>query len=546
MGNKPLRILLCIFLIVGVVCGGVMLCGRISAESASDNVACAVRYDDILLLAEGDGRTAEDWLEDLTSYGVHYLVVTDENEAEAAALAEAYGMPIARSGDTAQPGDAFLMPESGDGTVLTYDEPKGDPTVPLAQVEYWTRTYTVMPDSFDPDQWEGEMVKTLFMYDAYSYHYEYDEPATENENILFRAVVERGMRLIVVTPLEYEGGGQVSDPAAYEDLLSGLSDRIAKYGITLGDEFSSLDAPKMNLPLFIGAELLLVALTVVFLVLLFRLKPKFELALWLLGTVFAVAGAVYDPVLMQKVASFGAALIVPCYMVLVYVRVTERGCLLEKELPLISEYVLLLGVELVIAMCGGLYVAALMGTRLYMFGSAVFAGVKLAQMVPLGLTAVLLFFALYGKHSKLPKEQREKPPLALLIALFVLVALAMGLMVLRSGDNMIPIAQAELDFRNWLEYTLYARPRTKEVLMAFPVLALFVVACRRRIPVLILPLGVLACVATVSVTNTFCHSMTPVIVSVVRTLLGCGFGMILGVIGMYIFLLLLGKQKIKQ
>ena len=117
------------------------------------------------------------------------------------------------------------------------------------------------------------------------------------------------------------------------------------------------------------------------------------------------------------------------------------------------------------------------------------------------------------------------------------------MMVLRSGDNMIPIAQAELDFRNWLEYELYARPRTKEVLMAFPVLALFLVACRRRIPILIWPLGVLSCVAPVSVVNTFCHSMTPVTMSIVRTLLGCGFGMILGILGMYVFLLLLGRKK---
>lgn len=543
MGKRILNLLLCICAVIGVVCGGIMLCNRMIAESESDQVAVAIRYSDVLLLAEGDGRSAEEWLQDLTSCGVHYLVVTDKNEAVAAPFAEAFGMAIARSGDTAKPGDAFLLPKSGDGTVLAYDEPKGAEEVPLAMVEYWTRTNTVMPEDFDHDAWQGNMVKTLFMYDAYSYHYEYDEPATENENILFRAVVERGMRLIILTPFEYEGGGQVSDPAAYRDLLGGLEQRIRGYGLTLGNDFSCLDAPKMNLPLFIGAELLLVALTIFFLRLILKWKSRWEWIFLFGGLALAVGGGIYAPIWMQKVAAFGVALTVPCYAALFFAHIAQKGSCFSKSLPLIAEYVLCLLLEVLAAMGAGLYICALMGTRTYMFGSAVFAGVKPVQLVPLALTALLLFFVLFGKNAKIPKAQREKPPLALMIVSLLLVIFAMAMLLLRSGDNMIPIARGELDLRNWLEYHLYARPRTKEVLMAFPVLALFLVACRRRIPILIWPLGVLACVAPVSVVNTFCHSMTPVTISVVRTLLGCGFGMILGIIGMYLFLLLLGRKK---
>ena len=39
------------------------------------------------------------------------------------------------------------------------------------------------------------------------------------------------MRLIVVTPLEYEGGGVVADPAAYQDMLSGLGERLESRGL---------------------------------------------------------------------------------------------------------------------------------------------------------------------------------------------------------------------------------------------------------------------------------------------------------------------------
>lgn len=542
MGKRVLDFLICICLILGVICGGVMLYGRIAAERESDRVAVAIRYSDVLLLAKGDGRSPEEWLEDLVSDGVHYLVVTDKNETTAAALAEDFAMEIARSGDRAKAGDAFLLPKSGDGTVLAYDAPKGDTEVPLAVVEYWTRTNTVMPADFDYDQGR-DMVKTLFMYDAYSYHYEAREPATENENILFRAVVERGMRLIILTPLEYEGGGQVSEPEAYRDLLCGLEQRIEKYGLTLGNDFSCLDGPKMNVPLFIGGELLLVALVVMLLRRIIKVKPVILCGLLIFGVAFAVGGAVYAPLRMQQIAAFGAALIVPCYGALLLARIAEKGFFCSPKMPLLLEYVLCLGVVLIGAVLGGLYVAALMGTEAYMLGAFVFSGVKLAQLVPLALTVFLLFFVLFGKNAKIPGDQREKPPLALVVVLLLLVVAALGLLLLRSGDNMIPIAQGELELRNWLEYHLYARPRTKEVLMAFPVLALFLVACRRRIPILIWPLGVLACVAPVSVINTFCHSMTPVVISVVRSALGCGFGLILGILGMYVFRLLLGRRK---
>ena len=86
MRNRILNILLLICVAIGLVCGGVMLYGRMAAEAESDQVAAAIRYSDVELLAEGDGRTVEEWLADLTSYGIHYLVVTNANESKAAPL----------------------------------------------------------------------------------------------------------------------------------------------------------------------------------------------------------------------------------------------------------------------------------------------------------------------------------------------------------------------------------------------------------------------------------------------------------------------------
>ena len=123
---------------------------------------------------------------------------------------------------------------------------------------------------------------------------------------------------------------------------------------------------------------------------------------------------------------------------------------------------------------------------------------------------------------------------------------ALFLLVLRSGDSPLPVSRLELAVRTWLEQTLYVRPRTKEMLMAFPVLALFLLAARRRMAVLELPLGVLAAVGSVSVVNTFCHIFAPVHLSLIRTLLSAGIGAVLGLVVLGIASLLLRPSSTKS
>ena len=79
-----------------------------------------------------------------------------------------------------------------------------------------------------------------------------------------------------------------------------------------------------------------------------------------------------------------------------------------------------------------------------------------------------------------------------------------------------------------MEYTLYVRPRTKELLFAVPCIPVFLWACRRNYAPLQLLCGAGACLECVSVINTFCHAVAPLQVSVMRTLLGVGLGLIPG------------------
>ncbi|MBQ7935928.1 MAG: hypothetical protein IJ333_06225 [Clostridia bacterium] len=533
-----------ILAVIGLVCSLMMLGSRLVSEHADRQVSAAICYNDVLLLAEESNSAPTEWLAHLKDAGVYYLVVTDANEAEGKALAETLGLQIARSGNTAKTGDAFLMPDIEDYELKPYEEPLGDASVPLVLAENPWRTGVMMPEDFDPDQWEGPMVKTLYMIDGYRYHYEMQEPSTENENILFRAVVERGMRLLILTPLIHEGDEVIiADPAAYTDMLAGLSRRIADRGLVLGETFSAMDAPQMNGYLLGGALLLLVAMVVLLLRLLIPITAKIE---WLLlggGTVFALGGAVLFPALMQKVGAFGAALIFPCLGAMLLVKIAKGEDFFPQYRHLAFRFLITLSMVLLIGLAGGLYISGLLATRQYMMQFSVFTGVKLSQLLPMGFAGLILLYTLFNKKARAQTQNHQKLPLPLLIVMLVGIAAVLVVLILRSGDNMMPIADLEVEFRNWLEYVLYARPRTKEMLLAFPAIGLFLVASRRRYPLLQLPLGVLASIGAVSIVNTFCHIFTPVRVSLIRTLLSGGIGLVIGIIGMVLFSLLLSKKE---
>lgn len=537
---KKRTLLFWILLAIGTLCTVAMLTLRIVSEINDTAVTAAVAYEDVLELCENDGRTPSQWISDLRDFGVYYLIVTDSNETEAIAALGNTDMTVARSGDRAKTGDAFLIPEMRDDHVFPYDAPKGDQNVPLCLVENPFRTGVVMPDTFDANEWQGSMVKTLYMFNAYSYHYQRTEPATENENILFRAVTERGMRLVILTPLVDEEKNVVTDPDAYSDLISGLSSRIKDRGLVYGSKFSAMNAPKVNPLLLAGALCLLSVLATLMLILLFSLDKKYEYILLFVLTVLFCGLALVSAPIAQKLCSFGASVLLPCFTAFLLFKTANSRMNLLKSCLLSHLLVLALG------LAGGLYVGAILGTRLYMMQFSIFAGVKISQLAPLAFTALYTAYVFYNKNSRAERKYDKKLPLGLIITMGIALLAAVVVLVLRSGDNMLPVSDFEIGFRNYLEYTLYARPRTKEMLVAFPAVILFVAAAKKKYPILEIPLAILVTVGTASVVNTFCHIFTPVHVSVIRTLLSAGIGLVIGLVALPLFCLMISDKKEKQ
>ena len=182
-------------------------------------------------------------------------------------------------------------------------------------------------------------------------------------------------------------------------------------------------------------------------------------------------------------------------------------------------------------------VSAFMTEPRYLLGADVFSGVKLALMTPMALGGVLLLWSL--RHELLGHTGWKNR--GLLLVVLVLACGVCFLLSARSGDRPGWTSDLETALRNWLEHTLYVRPRTKELLFAAPCIPVFLWACRRKQPELKLLCGLGVCLEGVSVVNTFCHGVAPLYVSVIRSLLGLGLGCVLG--GAICLLLVLLSRK---
>ncbi len=186
-----------------------------------------------------------------------------------------------------------------------------------------------------------------------------------------------------------------------------------------------------------------------------------------------------------------------------------------------------------------------------------YRGVKIMQLIPIALfilayllvyayeetgarDAVLAHVGPRGEKDRVKRfnayfAQLMKTPMQLgWFCAIVVIAVAAVFMLLvfvyyiyRTGNSTTTSA-TELAFRNFLENTLIARPRTKEMIVGWPMLMLFIWSLRRGMKFLPMVFGMGMSIGLVSVVNTFLHIRTPFLLSLLRTGWGILFGLLIG------------------
>ncbi|MDO4481755.1 MAG: DUF5693 family protein [Bacillota bacterium] len=445
------------------------------------------------------------------------------------------------------------VPGYDDGTEkLTDYLNKNDITIGI--VENTTQRQNISPDGMEDvitgTDYDVVRVFSVWPYIQYRYGYYGYESYEEIENSLFRAVVERNVKVIYYKPMKETDDEYtyITDIQDYRDSFKNLEARLASHGIVIG-EASTFEPYKV--PLWAGIIIAIGAGCAA----LFCLKtvlPVRNRCIYLLlaAGILGVLGAYYiAPGFSALLTSFAASVMIPCMTtVLMMYAAGEIKSRLDSEAGVVKLAVLGAAVLLgcvVISAAGAVMTAAPVSSIDYMLELDIFRGVKLAQLLPLAFFMLLFMLAalkMWGDKEKNTLEITDikwalNYNIKMWMVLLAMVVGAAGFIYLaRTGhESGIEASSLELLVRNYLEEVLYARPRTKEFLVAFPAVMLFIYSMVRNMKIFSFLFGLAGVIGFTSVTNTFMHIRTPMELGFARTGYAAVFGIVLGI--MYILIL---------
>ncbi|WP_313470470.1 DUF5693 family protein [Lysinibacillus sp.] len=287
---------------------------------------------------------------------------------------------------------------------------------------------------------------------------------------------------------------------------------------------------KVDVPAWVTAAVLLAGILFTFIV--SELVKWMPLRIAAAGfmTVLAIAYFILKGTLFLQAFALIIAVLAPTYAVIKSAQgSTKMSKILVQYLKAVA--ISLIGIVIVIGLLNG---------NAFMTGFATFKGVKLVYLIP--IMGVLLFTLI--EINRLADQNIKKSlsntvtllnkELKYWHVLLLIVVAGIGLFYISRTGNSGSVSDLELAFRQWLENTLYVRPRTKEFLIGFPffVLALYVMGINRKWGSILLVPGV---IGFLSIVNTFTHLHIPVAVSVLRTLYSVSLGFVIGLVFIFIF-----------
>jgi hypothetical protein len=377
-------------------------------------------------------------------------------------------------------------------------------------------------------------------------------------NMWARAVPERNIRVLFIRPFFGNLAPGQTATAATTQTLAATARELAKQGFVPGAPgyFRPYQVPWLMRGLMglavVGAALLWLGLFV-------ELQERFWVPLGLAGALLSIIACYVAPNTGATLVSMGAAVLFPTLGVTwLMARWRLNAQADEANLPttepgartfgaLVGKVVAGLLTFFGFCLVGGLLVAASLGDIQHMLEFAFFRGVKLVFIVPMLL--VLVSYVLLGRTGSLVQTGRflaakvegilDRTIRYRDVAIAMVVGLAVVYYITRSGNfPILPVSSLELKMRTALEQLLFARPRNKEFLIAYPALILAATLLwsgwRRWVWVLL----VAATTGAVSVVNSFEHLRTPWLMSLLRGVNGLWVGALVGTIATAVLYLL--------
>lgn len=384
------------------------------------------------------------------------------------------------------------------------------------------------------------------------YEYVNYKHGEEIGNVLYRAITERNANVIYFRPFIDKDGYYVEKVKDYQNMFSDLSDRLESHGISYGtpEPYGNNTVRKIAV---ICLSLGVVSAGVLVLRQLFKINEKTQIILFVLG-MLGVIGAVFALGRMgYMLVAIATAIIFPSLAITYYNSVNKRIFLYDSDVSYKDSLIKGIKVFIVSALItsiGSLIISAIMSSTRNVLDIDYFKGVKITQLIPF----VVYFISFLGHFgykkvkdrgddvvTKSDLEEVFNDTTKVFYFAIIGVIGAVGYVYLaRTGHEAgLEPSNLELMFRNGLERALYARPRTKEFLIAFPALIIGITFAKNRIKSLYFLSGLAGVVGLTSIANTFSHFKTPFMISVARLMYSTVFGIIIAAVYLAVIFLVI-------
>ena len=555
---KLLRTRRGIFLLIAAICTlaaiGLVIF-RVRIEQPQKQVAVVTSWEDIELMSMLSDVPEEEWLSAFKAGGLQAVLVPvgQLGDPDVTGPIKNAGLEIAQVGGEADGGiyffatkyDSLTNPRLSESVKRTREKLPQKVILPsiensgstLVLVEDIMQTGSYIPRGFRLLHFDGAIAKCFWLNKAFQNEYgALGYSGTEElVNMMFRAVVDRGMTVIWVGLIADTDGLMISDPQEYTDMLRAFESRIATAGYSFGDP-DAIPAFGLSPILLLICGIGIMAACMLVLEAIYQPKRK-----WLYWALFGVlvlecVGMTFlKNELQMQILALLAAMAFPALAVLLLAKRL-------KETPVgkhasVARYTVTLLSCIAVVLWGCLYISAVQTTSLYLLVLRLFRGVKVSQLGVYGFSALVMMWVFLHRpgdnlrediRALFPRDDRRARSQT--IAAIIVVLIAGTVYVLRTGDGMLAVPATEQRVRNSLEAILLYRPRTKEFLIAFPAIAAASVFAARGNRVWTALFGVLGGIGFASVANTFCHMRAHFTVSLYRTLIGVAIGLVLGIL----------------
>jgi len=308
---------------------------------------------------------------------------------------------------------------------------------------------------------------------------------------------------------------------------------IEKNGFTMGqaEPFQVTDSSLqhyLKLIVVIGAVAFISLLISYFIPLL--MTPAF-----ILGLIGAAGLYKLKPALLEQALALGVSISAPTIALILVIRkmqaLRETNSDLSAGTRLVHTLIQYVKTA-IISLMAVPFMIALLNNISYSLVLNQFRGVSLLHLAPIGLVALYVF--LYCGDSVLKELRRWlRMPITVIMVVAFVIAAAAGYYYLTRTGNSGSVSSIELTFRSLLENLMGVRPRNKEFLLAHPLFMVGLFISLRyawgRFFFIIAVMGQL------SMVDTFAHIHSPVIISLIRGLLGLGLGLIIGLVAVLVW-----------